>query len=166
MGKVVSAVVQKNLPLKQDNPSAFIISCVIGNACFEKALCNLDVSISGMPKHVYNFLSLKPLIKTSVVIQLADHSFVYPLRVIEDVLIKINSLVIPCDFYIFDMERDLSNTNMPIMFGKPSLKTTNTKINCGKDTLSMKVEDEIIEFKFNDAVKYPYGNVYSITCHE
>jgi hypothetical protein len=119
-----------------------------------------------MPKHIYDFLSLKPLIKTSVVIQLADYSFVYPLSVIEDVLIKISSLVIQCDFYIFDMERDPSNTNMPIMFEKQFLKTVNTKIDCGKDTLSMKVGDEVNEFKFNDAMKYPYGSVYSITCHD
>ena len=108
----------------------------------------------------------EPLNKTSIVIQLADRTFVYPLSVIEDVLIKISSLVIQCDFYIFDMERDPSNTNMPIMFEKQSLKTANTKIDCGKDTLSMKVGDEVIEFKFNDAMKYPYGSVYSITCHD
>jgi hypothetical protein len=51
------------------------------------------------------------------------HSFVYPLGVIEDVLVKIDSLVIPYDFYILDMERDSSNTNTPILFGRPFLKT-------------------------------------------
>ena len=44
------------------------------------------------------------------------------------------------------------------------MKTTNTKIDYGKDTLSMEVEDEKIEFNFHDAMKYPYSNVYSITC--
>jgi hypothetical protein len=47
-----------------------------------------------MPKHVYDSLSLEPLNKTSNVIQLADRSFVYPFGVIEDVLVKIDSLVI------------------------------------------------------------------------
>jgi hypothetical protein len=37
-----------------------------------------------MPKHVYDSLNLEPLIKTSIVIQLVDHSFVSPLGVIED----------------------------------------------------------------------------------
>jgi len=31
-----------------------------------------------------------------------------------------------------------------------------------KDTLSMEVGDEKIEFNFHDAMKYPYSNVYSI----
>ena len=104
MGEVVSAVVQKNLSLKQKDLGVFIIPCVIGNASFKRALCDLGASISVMPKHVYD--SFEPLIKTSIVIQLVNSSFVYPLSVIENVLVKIDSLVIPCDFYIFDMERD------------------------------------------------------------
>jgi hypothetical protein len=163
MGEVVSAVVQKNMPLKQKDPGAFTIPSVIGNANFKRALCDLGASISVMPKHVYDFLSLEPLNKTSIVIQLADRSFVYPLGVIEDVLVKIDSLVIPCDFYILDMEHDScdSSNNTPILFGRPFLKTVNTKIDCGKDTLSMDVGDEKIEFNFHDAMKYPYSNVYS-----
>jgi hypothetical protein len=39
-------------------------------------LCDLGASISVMPKHVYDSLSLKPLNKTSIVLQLADRSFV------------------------------------------------------------------------------------------
>ena len=99
MGEVVSAIVQKNMPLKQKDLGAFTIPCVIGNAGFKRALCDLGASISVMPKHVYDSLSLEPLNKTSIV---ADCSFVYPLGVIEDVLVKIDSLVIPCDFYILD----------------------------------------------------------------
>jgi hypothetical protein len=168
MGEVVSAVVQKNLPLKQKDPGAFTIPCVIGNASFKRALCDLGASISVMPKHVYDSLSLEPLNKTSIVIQLADRSFVYPFGVIEDVLVKIDSLVIPCDFYILDMEHDScdSSTSTPILFGRPFLKTANAKIDCGKDTLSMEVGDEKIEFNFHDAMKYPYSNVYSITCYD
>jgi len=87
---------------------------------------------------------------------------------IEDVLIMIDSLVIPCDFYIVDMEHDSCDlsSNTPILFGRPFLKTANTKINCGKDNLSMEVGDEKIEFNFHDAMTYPYRNVYSITCYD
>jgi len=83
-----------------------------------------------------------------------DRSFVYPLGVIEDVLVKIDSLVIPCNFYILDMEHDScdSSNNTPILFGRPFLKTANTKINCGKDTLSMEVGDEKIQLNFHDAM--------------
>jgi hypothetical protein len=88
--------------------------------------------------------------------------------VIEDVLVKIDNLVISCDFYILDMELDScdSSNNTPILFGRPFLKTANTKIDFGKDTLSMEVGDEKIEFNFHDAMKYPYKNVYFITCYD
>jgi len=68
MSKVVCAVVQKNLSLKEKDPSAFTIPCVIGNANFKRALYELGASISVMPKHVYDSFSLEPLIKTSIVI--------------------------------------------------------------------------------------------------
>jgi len=121
-----------------------------------------------MPKHVYDSLSLESLNKTSIVIQLADRSFVYPLGVIEDVQVKIDNLVIPCNFCILDMEHDSCDSlnNTPILFGRPFLKTANTKIDCGKDTLSMEVRDEKIEFNFHDAMRYPYSNVYYITCYD
>ena len=157
VGEVVSVVVQKNMPLKQKDPGAFTIPCVIGNASFKRALCNLGASISVMPKHVYDSLSPEPLNKTIIVIQLTDRSFVYSLGVIEDVRVKIDSLVIPCDFYILDMEHDScdSSNNTPILFGRSFLKTTNTKIDCGKDTLSMEVGEEKIEFNFHDAMFIP-----------
>jgi hypothetical protein len=85
---------------------------------------------------------------------------------IEDVLVKIDSLVISYDFYILDMECDSSHTNTPILFGRLFLKIANTKIDCDKDILSMKVEDEVIEFNFHNAMKYLYNNAYSITCHD
>jgi len=114
------------------------------------------------------FFSLEPLNRTSIVIQLVDRILVYLLGVIEDVLVKIDSLVIPCEFYIFNMERDScdSSNNTLILFERPFLKIANTKIDCGKDTLSMEVGDEKIEFDFHDAMRYPYSNVYCITCYD
>ena len=67
MGEVVSVVVKKNMPLNQKDLGASTIPCVIGNASFKIALCDLGVSISVMSKHVYDSLSLEPLNKTSIV---------------------------------------------------------------------------------------------------
>ena len=46
------------------------------------------------------------------------------------------------------------------------MKTANIKINYGKDTLYMEVGDTKIEFNFHNAMKYPYSNVYFITCYD
>ena len=74
-----------------------------------------------MPKHVYDSLSLEPLNKTTIEIELMDHSFVYPLGLIEDVQVKIDCMIIPCDFYNLDMTHDSCNSsnNTPILFRRP-----------------------------------------------
>ena len=68
MGEVISTVVQKNMLLKQKDSGVFTIPCVISNASFKRALWDLGASISVMPKHVYDSLSLEPLNKTNIVI--------------------------------------------------------------------------------------------------
>ena len=50
-----SAILQKKLPQKLKDPSSFTIPCTIGNAIFERALCDLGASINLMP------LSIKTL---------------------------------------------------------------------------------------------------------
>jgi hypothetical protein len=63
MGEDVSTVVQKNLPLKQKDPGALTIPCVIGNASFKRALCDLGASISVMPNMFMILLVLSLLLK-------------------------------------------------------------------------------------------------------
>jgi len=58
IGEVVSVVAQTNMSLKQKDPGVFTIPYVIGNASFKIALGDLGASISVMPKHVYDSLSL------------------------------------------------------------------------------------------------------------
>jgi len=43
---------------------------------------------------------------------LADRSFSYPYRVLEDVLVQVNDLVFPADFVILDMAED---EEMPLL---------------------------------------------------
>jgi hypothetical protein len=70
-----------------------------------------------MPYSIYASLKLGPLSKTSVVIQLTDRSIAYPKGVVEDVLVQINDLVFPADFYVLDMEN--SDQTAPILLGRP-----------------------------------------------
>ena len=44
-----SAILQRKLPQKLKDPSSFTIPCTIGNAIFERALCDLGASINLMP---------------------------------------------------------------------------------------------------------------------
>ncbi|XP_022880944.1 uncharacterized protein LOC111398250 [Olea europaea var. sylvestris] len=98
----VSTVIQRKLPAKCKDPSMFTIPCTIGDTKFEKAMLDL-----GAPYSMYASLKLGPLVKTGIVIQLADRSNVNSRGVIEDVLVKVNELVFLIDFYVLDMKNDI-----------------------------------------------------------
>lgn len=69
VGKNVFIIIQRKLPQKCKNPGMFTIPCVIGNHKVEKAMLDLGVSINVMSLSIYKVLNLRPLKKTSVIIQ-------------------------------------------------------------------------------------------------
>ncbi|XP_021715002.1 uncharacterized protein LOC110682970 [Chenopodium quinoa] len=162
MGENISAVIQKKLPPKCKDPGMFSIPCKIGNTKFERCMLDLGASINVMPKSVYDTLNVGPLSKTNVVIQLADRSNAFPMGVLEDVLVQVNELVFPADFYVLDMG-DRSDS-VPLLLGRPFLKTSKTKIDVHEGNLTMEFDGEMIKFNIFDAMKYPndISNVSSI----
>ena len=122
----VSSVIQRKLPVECKDPGMFTISCTIGNTQLEKAMLDLGASINFMPYSIYVSLKHGPLNKTNIVIQLVDRSIPYPKGVVEDVLVQVNDLVFPANFYVLDMENGDQTT--PIFLGRPFLKTSKTKM--------------------------------------
>ena len=53
-----SVILQPKLPHKVKDPGSFMISSMIGGSNFEKALCDLGVSINLMPLSVFRKLGL------------------------------------------------------------------------------------------------------------
>ncbi|XP_044500229.1 uncharacterized protein LOC123221442 [Mangifera indica] len=163
VGENVSAIIRKSLPEKCKDPGMFCIPCTIGGTKIEKAMLDLGASINVMPYSIYSTLNLGPLEQTGVVIQLADRSNTYPKGLIEDVLVQVNDkLIFPADFYILDMENN--DQSAPILLGRPFLKTTKTKIDVHKGTLTMKFDGEAVQFNIYDVMKYPDMDfpVYSV----
>ena len=162
VGENVSAVIQRKLPPKCKDPGTFTIPCVIGKTKFEHALLDLGASINVMPYSIYASLNLGPLNKTGVIIQLADRSNAYPEGVIEDVLVQVNELIFPADFYILNMEDSNSPNPAPILLGRPFLKTAKTKIDVHDGTLTMEFDGEIVKFNIFEAMRYPHSDVQSV----
>ncbi|XP_012488009.1 uncharacterized protein LOC105801229 [Gossypium raimondii] len=103
LGENVSAVFQKKLPTKCKDPGMFSIPCKIGDLKLDRAMLDLGASINVMPRSIYDRVQLGALKDTGLIIQLADRSNAYPDGVLEDVLVQINELVFPADFYVLDM---------------------------------------------------------------
>nr|XP_027067751.1 uncharacterized protein LOC113693402 [Coffea arabica] len=102
-----------------------------------------------------------PLKETGIIIQLADRTNAYPDELVEDVLVKVNDLVFPANFYVFDMDDDHSPDPSPLLLGRPFMSTAQTKIDVNKGILSMEFDGEIVHFNIFDIMKYPSNSNFS-----
>ncbi|XP_071917118.1 uncharacterized protein [Coffea arabica] len=105
---------------------------------------------------------------TVIIIQLADRTNAYPEGLIEDVLVQVNELAFPTDFYVLDIGDEKLLNLSPILLGRPFLSTTRTKIDVNEGTLSMEFDREIINFNIFDAMKYleEFNSVFALSVIE
>ncbi|CAN6544086.1 unnamed protein product [Malus baccata var. baccata] len=158
VGENVSAILQRKLPPKCKDPGSFTIPCVIGNTRFESAMLDLGASINVMPYSIYASMNLGELKNDGVIIQLADRSNAYPKGVLEDVLVQVNHLIFPADFYVLEMDESDHAPSLPILLGRPFMKTARTKIDVFNGTLTMEFDVEVINFNLSDSMKFPNEN--------
>ncbi|KAL2230537.1 UNVERIFIED_CONTAM: Retrovirus-related Pol polyprotein from transposon [Sesamum indicum] len=142
MGENVSAILQRKLPPKCKDPSTFSIPCKIGMIGIKRAMCDLGASINVIPLTIFESLKV-------------DRSVVYPEGVLEDVLVQVNELVFPVDFYVLDMREDDSPNSTSILLGRPFLKLARTKIDVHSGSLTMEFDGEIIRFNIYESMRYP-----------
>ena len=147
-----SAMIQKTLPEKMQDPDNFTIPCKIGDANMGKALCDSGASINLMPLSVAQRLSLGELTPTAITLQMADITLTHPEGILEDVLIKVRKFVFLGDFVVINMEED---KQAPLLLGRPFLATGATLIDVKKGELTLRVGDEAVHFNLNHSLKQP-----------
>ncbi|GMI81004.1 hypothetical protein HRI_001769700 [Hibiscus trionum] len=108
------SILHRQPPQKKKDPGSFIIPCVIGDKYVGKALCDLGASINLMPKSISQKLGIGKARPTTVILQLADPSYVHPEGKIEDILVRVDKFIFPADFLVLDCEAD---ENAPIILG-------------------------------------------------
>ncbi|MCH98528.1 hypothetical protein A2U01_0019533, partial [Trifolium medium] len=87
-----SHYVKSRLPPKREDPGRFIVPCCIGKAK-ERALCDLDSSISLMPLSFAKKLNVGKInITEAMELVLVDQSILNLSSIIKDVLVKIKDL--------------------------------------------------------------------------
>ncbi|KAM2935477.1 hypothetical protein COP2_033187 [Malus domestica] len=149
----VSALLQRKLPPKCKDPGSFTIPCVIGNTRFDHAMLDLGASINVTPYSVYASMNLGKLKNDGVIIQLADRSNAYPKGVLEDVLVQVDHLIFPADFYVLDMEDSTHSPPSPLLLGRPFVKMAQTKIDVAKGAVTMAFGGDMINFKISESVE-------------
>ncbi|KAK8583419.1 hypothetical protein V6N13_022125 [Hibiscus sabdariffa] len=134
-------LMHNKIPAKKTDPGSFTIECFIGHNFSTKALCDLEASINLMPKSVFQKLGIGEAKPTTVMLQLADHSFVE--GNIEDILVQVDKFIL-ADFLILDCEAD---EYAPIILGRPFLSTSRAIIDFDKEEIIFKVDDHRIKMK-------------------
>jgi hypothetical protein len=143
MSEQCSAAIANGLE-KQKDPGCPTIPCSVGSFKFEKALRNLGVSVSVMPRDVFEKLHLT-LEPTGMCLELGDNSIPYPLGIAEDVPVKVGHHFIPVDFVVLEMgERE----KLSLILGRPFLKTVGATIDVGMGEIMFDINGERSSFKF------------------
>lgn len=111
------------------------IPCSIGNLNYMDALADKGSDVNLMPLSIYIKLTSDKPANTNIRLSLANHSYVYPIGVAEDVLVNVASFVYPVDFVNVDDKKDEC---MPIILGAPFLATARATIKCGRGVIILK----------------------------
>nr|GEU30572.1 reverse transcriptase domain-containing protein [Tanacetum cinerariifolium] len=154
-----SAVILKKFPEKLGDPGKFLIPCNFLEIPECLALADLGASINLMPLYIWRKLSLLELNPTQMILELADRSTTRPTGIAEDVFVRVGKFHFPADFVVVDYDVD---PRVPLILGRPFLRTARALIDVyGKD-LTLRVGDEAITFKFGNTSKISYNDAESI----
>nr|GEU71681.1 DNA-directed DNA polymerase [Tanacetum cinerariifolium] len=90
---------------------------------------------------------------------LADRSTTRPAGIAEEVFVKVGKFHFPTDFIVVDYVMD---PLVPLILGRPFLRTGRALIDVYGEELTIRVDDEAITFKVGQTSKYSYNDAESI----
>nr|GEZ89526.1 reverse transcriptase domain-containing protein [Tanacetum cinerariifolium] len=146
-----SAVLLKKLPEKLGDPGKFLIPCDFLRMDECLALADLSASINLMPLYMWNKFSLPGLSPTCMTLELADHLISHPVRVAEDVFVKVGTFYFPADFVVIDFDAD---PRVPLILGRSFLKIGHALIDVYEGELTLRVGKEAITFNLYQTSRY------------
>ncbi|GJU37662.1 reverse transcriptase domain-containing protein [Tanacetum coccineum] len=155
LSKESSAMIQNKVPPKLGDPGSFLIPCNFNKAFSCNTLADLGASINLMPYSLYAKLSLGTLKPTKMSVRLADRSFQYPVRIAENMLVKVGKFTFPVDFVILEMEED---SKIPLILGRPFLHTADAVIRVKQKQPTLGVGTKRMIFNIDSAIKHSYSN--------
>ncbi|GKB09265.1 reverse transcriptase domain-containing protein [Tanacetum coccineum] len=107
----------------------------------------------------FSVLSLPELTPTQMILELADRSTTRPTGIAEDVFVRVGKFHFPADFVVVDYVVD---PRVPLILGRPFLRTARALIDVYGEELTLRVSDEAITFKVGNTSRYSYNDAESI----
>nr|GFA07232.1 reverse transcriptase domain-containing protein [Tanacetum cinerariifolium] len=125
------------------NPPKFVNpeedECVEETELKCKALADLGASINLMPLSVWKKLGLPDLIPTRMTLELANRAICTPDGIARDVFVPVGKFTFLADFVVVDYESD---PRVPLILGRPFLRTARTLINVHGEEMILRDGDE------------------------
>jgi len=149
-----SAIIQKSLPQKSRDPGSFTLPITIGNLTVGRALLDHGASINLIPLFMLKKIGEVEVRPTRMTLQLADRSIKHPNGIVENMIVKVDKFLFPVDFVVMDIEKD---AEVPLILGRPFMKTAKIIIDVDKGKLKVCVQDEEVSFDVFEAMKYLSG---------
>nr|GEV47408.1 reverse transcriptase domain-containing protein [Tanacetum cinerariifolium] len=146
-----STVLLKKLPEKLGDLEKFLIPCDFSRMSECLAMADLGASINLMPLSVWNKLSLPKLSPTCMTLELADRSISHPVRVAEDVFVKVGTFHFSADFVVIDFDAD---PQVPLILRRSFLKTERALIDVFEGEPTLRVGKEAITFNLDQTSRY------------
>ena len=116
-----------------------------------KALPDLGASVILMPLSLIKKIGDVEIKPSRMALQLADRTIKNPYGIIEDVLVKVDKFLFPSDFVVMDMDED---NEVTLILGRPFVKTTRVVIDVDDEKLSVRVQDDEVQFNVFKAMKH------------
>nr|GEX70167.1 reverse transcriptase domain-containing protein [Tanacetum cinerariifolium] len=142
---VQPSVVQIETPIPNSEP---VVALVAESA---EALPISGASINLMPLSMWNKLSLLEFSPTCMNLKLADRLISRPVRVVEDVFVKVGTFHFPTDFVVVDFDAD---PRVPLILRRSFLKTKRALIGVYEGELTLHVGKEAVTFNLDQTSTY------------
>ncbi|GJS84458.1 reverse transcriptase domain-containing protein [Tanacetum coccineum] len=134
-----SAIIMNKVPEKLEDPGKFLIPCALQELNRTSALADSGASINLLPHSIYKKLGLEALTPTRMTLELANRSITHPMGIAEDVVVRVDGFTFLADFVVVNFEPD---PRVPIILGRPFLRTAKALIDLYEEKLTLRVGKE------------------------
>ncbi|GKB47734.1 reverse transcriptase domain-containing protein [Tanacetum coccineum] len=145
-----SAIIMNKVPEKLEDPGKFLIPCALQELNRTSALADSGASINLLPHSIYKKLGLEALTPTRMTLELANRSITHPMGIAEDVVVRVDGFTFLADFVVVNFEPD---PRVPIILGRPFLRTAKALIDLYEETLTLRVGKEELVYYANKSEK-------------
>ncbi|GKE22997.1 reverse transcriptase domain-containing protein [Tanacetum coccineum] len=134
-----SAIIMNKVPEKLKDLGKFLIPCALKELDRTSALADSGASINLLPHSIYKQLGLGALKPTRMTLELANRLITHPMVIAEDVVVRVDGFTFLADFVLVNFVPD---PRVPIILGRPFLRTEKALIDLYEETLTLRIGKE------------------------